>query len=393
MGLSLGAALSFYAAQDAPDLYNKLIPMSPFLGLAAYSADKTASKCDSDLNHCIRSFLRDLLKSNFVDHSPAGSSTHSEQLEDGLAQITEFWKALRLQQLSAVRAFSQIQKLFRFGLTLATEQSELFPRQIDSVFESEVAWGRDCEAARNQTERGGYCAVKFKNIAAAHSFGQLVLSRSRLIKASIGMILVERDGPTRNSMALSLLPRHSVSYQSQVCMFETVCPVIDGNGNQCGVPHSSLSRAENVLITPHVLYWEANLIREVVIFLSEENPNLGVRSNHKDRSVCTGIGLPDPRLPSVSLELAQVRVTLFTNFKDEAELLSIQIEASSDLAKFLGIKDESMVNVLSTNFDAAGMLEILFEVPVSLADKVQSLIASRRITSLAGCPIVSSDEI
>lgn len=88
-----------------------------------------------------------------------------------------------------------------------------------------------------------------------------------------------------------------------------------------------------------------------------------------------------------------MRVTLFTNFKDEAELLSIQIEASSDLAKFLGIKDESMVNVLSTNFDAAGMLEILFEVPVSLADKVQSLIASRRITSLAGCPIVSSDEI
>jgi len=218
MGLSLGAALSFYAAQDAPDLYNKLIPMSPFLGLATYSADQAAIKCDSDIRQCIKSFFRGLLKNNPVDVSRAVLPT--PELQDGLSQLVEFWQVLRFRDLSGIRVFSQIQRLFRFGLTMASQRAELFPLEIKKILESEVLWGPDCEAARTQNNRGGYCAMRFKNIAAAHSFGQLVLSRSRLLKASTGMILVERDGPSRNSMALSALPRNSESYQSQVCMFE-----------------------------------------------------------------------------------------------------------------------------------------------------------------------------
>merc|ERR1712232_252037 len=80
------------------------------------------------------------------------------------------------------------------------------------------------------------------------------------------LVMVERDGPTRNSLVVDYVHKYYDSNATLIraratdCMWliDGACQVASYNGsinNVCGVPHSSMSPKDNTGIPPQVLWW------------------------------------------------------------------------------------------------------------------------------------------
>ena len=68
---------------------------------------------------------------------------------------------------------------------------------------------------------------------------------------------VERDGPTRNGLGLQALRGLGIAgSDTEVCLWLKYlgCPTT-APGNDCGVPHSQASEADNLGLAPFTLYW------------------------------------------------------------------------------------------------------------------------------------------
>ena len=127
-----------------------------------------------------------------------------------------------------------------------------------------------------------------RNLFASHSFGQYVTdilgSGDIEIDQSVEtlLVLVERDGATRNSLAANYVnlfyggnsdtiyskSNDCMWFISQECQSKSYDGAID---NTCGVPHSSMSNPDNLGIPPYQLYWQDDYHQGLIDFINGES--------------------------------------------------------------------------------------------------------------------------
>ena len=170
--------------------------------------------------------------------------------------------------------------IVRWILTTAVENPEIIPPEHRILLSHNFGWGPACETQR-ANGRSGYCSFQIRHLFAVHSFGQYALEYTSSPKASIAssiqLVTVERDGLTRNSLSFKVAANLAGKGPSQginACMYQVVCT--PGADNICGVPHSLISRAENLIIAPNTMYWESGILAPN----PSPNPNPKPNPNH-----------------------------------------------------------------------------------------------------------------
>ena len=101
-----------------------------------------------------------------------------------------------------------------------------------------------------------------------------------------------RDGPSTDSLSSEFISRLSANGNKvSKCNFLIACTLADYPAeefnNYCGVPHSLLSHAENEIITPFNLYWENNMIANILGFFNGKSDSLVDLST--DKAVCSSV--------------------------------------------------------------------------------------------------------
>ena len=129
-----------------------------------------------------------------------------------------------------------------------------------------LSWGDQC-TKQGERGRGGICSFRLRNLFAAHSFAEYarqLTGSSCSAQAPVQFVTVERDSSTRNSLILQAARnqiRVSDNENDVSFCFHRIVPncELEGTGNECGVPHSMLSRPESEVVPPFELYWEDDI--------------------------------------------------------------------------------------------------------------------------------------
>ncbi len=255
VGLSLGAALATFAMADAPGFYQRSILFAPFYGITK-----------PDLDRQFQTFIE-----------------------------TELPNAL---SLPASFLFDKGQEGLRRVVFAMTEKPSLVPASIQSKLNSENSWGEQCEVDRQKQQRSGYCSMQVKHLFGVSAMGYHAISNANKIqRTQVQFVVTERDGITRNGLIWNVARAIQASTVT-ACMFRlntANCPTVN---NTCGVPHSMLSPADNMGITPFGMYWERDLLQQSLDYFDGKLSQIGVTNWNGRREVCEiqSISNPNPQL-------------------------------------------------------------------------------------------------
>ncbi|KAL7575155.1 hypothetical protein ACA910_018648 [Epithemia clementina (nom. ined.)] len=330
IGLSMGGPLASFAVNTAPQgLYHKLFLMNPSYAASSPPLDRQFIACQkSGVQDCTTLVLQGAIQSiqgglaNNDDAEDRGSGGIGEALAANAPAINALLVDLQVRygSLTELEKYSLVQYALRRLLTNTVENlGSLQSAELQSKIENSVySWGPQCELER-QNGRGGICTFRLLNVLAVHSFGQLAHRTLGLHASSQPprwqMVTVERDSISRNSLsaqqAASVIGVSSPVVKNKrggsQCMYRVACPLDSDEfqtaPNDCGVPHSMMSRAEQELAGE--LYWIHDLIQGAVDFFQKGHrygivtkPEFPFRKN--DRSICQRL----PVGPRITDELA-----------------------------------------------------------------------------------------
>jgi hypothetical protein len=174
-----------------------------------------------------------------------------------------------------------------------------------------LSWGDQC-IKQGKRGRGGICSFRLRNLFAAHSFAEYarqLTGSSRSAQAPVQFVTVERDSSTRNSLILQAARnqiRVSDNENDISFCFHRIVPncELEGTGNECGVPHSMLSRPESELVPPFELYWEEDIQGNSTHYFQKGTPmgvNTDIFSPFTVRDDCVQIDPTTEQDPSLFL--------------------------------------------------------------------------------------------
>lgn len=301
LGLSLGGPLSITAAAEGSDLYNRLFTVDAFLGISVPPLDSAAATCVGDVRSCAEKFVQSVLDGLPETSVAEKGSDEAPASKDVVSKIGEAldWFFQETYGTDVVfGGYSQLQSNLRFMLALIAQNDKIIPQPIKEMLLKQVDWGKGCDDATELKARGGYCTMRVKHLLGAHSLATYALSRISDVGAEkIQMINVERDGFTRNGIMFGVLKFLESNSNVGMCMFqlEANCDVSTGT-NDCGVPHSCMSAADNELISPFELYWTENLNAGISNWFNSDAPDvkMGVtraKGDAIDRATCYAIDM------------------------------------------------------------------------------------------------------
>lgn len=254
-GLSHGGPLGSYAISSGKGLYDGNIAMNAFFGFSSPGTDRDFTLC---------------IKNNLTSLECADSLTGqiADTFDVGLAPggFQEFVTTTIQENLPdeySYEDYAVVNAVIRRVMTELAENFDALPENELKVLinEATLNWGPNC-LKENANGRGGICGFRLRNLFATHSFAMFahrLTGSYRSARARVQFVTTERDAGTRNSLNVQAAQNEIRSSKEQVsiCMHRIV-PLcnLTGSGNECGVPHSMLSRAEQELASPGELYWE-----------------------------------------------------------------------------------------------------------------------------------------
>eukprot|EP00486_Rosalina_sp_Unknown_P000160 CAMPEP_0201566122 /NCGR_PEP_ID=MMETSP0190_2-20130828/5670_1 /ASSEMBLY_ACC=CAM_ASM_000263 /TAXON_ID=37353 /ORGANISM="Rosalina sp." /LENGTH=574 /DNA_ID=CAMNT_0047984401 /DNA_START=250 /DNA_END=1974 /DNA_ORIENTATION=+ len=283
-GLSFGAPLAAASVvlSGSDSIFTKHILMSPFFGITYQGFDNLVYKCL--LN---RAAFKDCLPIYFEAigfNTTDDADVFSDIIEDALTYYVD------LEFLDV--SFETFNLMLRKVIGYIVENPDAITdddirENINDLLDTVFGWGAQCELDITDRNRGGVCQFSIRNLFASHSFGQYVTdimgSGDIEIDQSVEtlLVLVERDGPTRNSLAANYVnlfygqnsetiysqANDCMWFISQACQLDTYDGPID---NTCGVPHSSMSNPDNLGIPPENLYWEDTYHEGLIDWINNE---------------------------------------------------------------------------------------------------------------------------
>ena len=262
-GLSFGAPLAAATVVlSGPDsVFTKQILMSPFFGITYQGFDNLIYKCLLNT-----ASFRDCLPTYFTAIGFNISDDESDELTDLVMDALAYYVDLEFLDTSFETLNLLVRKIIEWVVEYPDSIGDDNTKQtINDILDTVISWGSQCIADVESPERnrGGFCSFSVRNLAASHSFGQYVteiMSDGEVdIDTSIEtlLILVERDGPTRNSLAANYVQlfygfdEDTLYDKANDCMWliSEECQEDDYDGpidNTCGVPHSSMANADNL---------------------------------------------------------------------------------------------------------------------------------------------------
>eukprot|EP00485_Elphidium_margaritaceum_P001606 CAMPEP_0202689080 /NCGR_PEP_ID=MMETSP1385-20130828/4425_1 /ASSEMBLY_ACC=CAM_ASM_000861 /TAXON_ID=933848 /ORGANISM="Elphidium margaritaceum" /LENGTH=608 /DNA_ID=CAMNT_0049344167 /DNA_START=204 /DNA_END=2030 /DNA_ORIENTATION=+ len=286
-GLSFGAPLSaatvLFSGSDS--IFTKQILMSPFFGVSAGSLDKAVYKCL--LN---RNAFRECLPLYFEGLQFNITSVESEKLSNLVLDALSYYVDVEFLDAS----YETMNLFVRGILSWVVENFESISdsntrESIQEALQLQIAWGSQCNLDIQDRERGGFCAFQANHLLAVHSFASWIVEKARDVEhdqsVETMLILVERDGATRNSIVNDYVRRYYsalgrtaqlVTQKVKNCMWlvSAECQRNDYDGdidNTCGVPHSSMSPADNNGIAPFALPWASDYHQGILDFIDGES--------------------------------------------------------------------------------------------------------------------------
>jgi hypothetical protein len=291
-GLSHGAAAALLAAVEAGEgLFTHVLQINPFYGISGFK-DALFHDCQQNTNprSCAKDQIKNLIMQYGMDSLTA--SAVDAQLMDIYDIFMEKFKLEGLNP-SLPRFWAEfLQAIRNFASSLIEGDfpwSGLFSGWLDSSY----GWGDFCKATMLKGNRNGLCSFKIKHLLAAHSFGQYALSQSRALSYKLvnQMISVERDGVTRDSMIWESSRAISVSGSKVYgCMYSMRKDCVDqDNNNTCGVPHSMMDPADNLMAPPYNMYWEDYTLQQITAYVTGHSQHIGSPSSPSSISECSEV--------------------------------------------------------------------------------------------------------
>jgi hypothetical protein len=180
----------------------------------------------------------------------------------------------------------------------------------------------------------------------------------RSSRARVQFVSTERDGSTRNSLNVQAAQneiRANAGENIFFCIHRIVpgCN-LTGSGNDCGVPHSMLSRSEQELASPFELYWEDDIQGNSTRYF-QKGRRMGtqedIRSSFTVRDDCVQLYPTFPLPPSLILPTFR-GVWIRTEFDSNVGPLSSEQQA--EVAQLLyDALNVSSGAVIPTNLDVS----------------------------------------
>jgi hypothetical protein len=280
-GLSLGgAAASFAVSSSGGGLYDASLLMNSFFGFTSPDADRVFNECIQNQLGSLQCITL-LLTGQRIDElgdvgiAPQGfqefvNETLRENLPDDYSYV------------SYAIANTKIRSIIT---DLAENYDSLGDISKDLLDGATLSWGDQC-IKQGERGRGGICSFRLRNLFAAHSFAEYarqLTGSSRSAQAPVQFVTVERDSSTRNSLILQAARnqiRVSDNENDISFCFHRIVPncELEGTGNECGVPHSMLSRPESELVPPFELYWEEDIQGNSTHYFQKGTP-MGVNTD------------------------------------------------------------------------------------------------------------------
>lgn len=307
LGLSVGAALALYSVEVKDSPFNRVLTVNPYLSTGTASLDFSVYNCtiSSDPDSCI-SFK---ILNQVYDHQKDGvttensTSTGSISLHTLLEASKTVTKGLNvwLVKNSAGRILTESYDRFltsTWELLAAVGDAPVI--MDDKVFDTEMGWGESCFS---NTDRGGICAFRIRNIISLHAFVEYVVGNIDSVPETVeyANINSDMDGASRDSVSLAVLESlRKRGLKTSRCRFKTLCnpqEIIQSQfkgDNFCGVPHSCFSRAEALFNEPHNNYWQESLLSTTSAFLNSTTQSrsiIGVAVGDKSKCVTSATGI------------------------------------------------------------------------------------------------------
>jgi hypothetical protein len=299
-GLSHGGAAAAYAAAISGGLFTHQLSINAFYGISDVGVDDLQYKCQAEgtaTDTCVLSALNATLQTFGVNVSAA----------EAAADITNVAVQTFLSQATAVELgfyekWALVMNIVRNQLGLLIENRNLLPANLTSFMDGNWGWGDFCVLSMEKAGRGGMCSFKIKNMLAAHSFAQYALAQTRVSVKSTNVqyMTVERDGPTRLSLewqGAQAADRNGAPVH--MCMFRIATGCTEFDDDLCGVPHSCMDPADEILHPPYNIYWQPFIFTQSSAFLINKQSSIGVASfngTNTAQCVSTSLYTPNPLL-------------------------------------------------------------------------------------------------
>lgn len=367
-----------------------MLLFNPFFGISVPPLDRQVANCANKPDECILNFINDTFNSPVSGFENSNDTEIGNKIASGISSLVSFTTENIFGTTELLGAYSQLQSALRLGIVLVTEYQSLLPVSILDILDENMSWGPECENARKERNRGGICSFKIKNLFAVHSFSTYALSRVQdivnLKKAQFAT--VERDGITRNGLTYSSLNSASANASiAGLCMYRLVPGCILTGDNECGVPHSMASRAEQLGNAPFYLYWEENYISSTIHWLSNDVV-FGEANFKNNRSICVIADNSDPlffgEIP------ATLHITVANIFEGSLQKVTNDfiLVVLQDLAKRVGFKNSFVFALLRVITDEK-KIQFIIQVSKTFISIFESHIKSGNTTSLANAALVS----
>jgi pimeloyl-ACP methyl ester carboxylesterase len=397
-GLSLGGplVLDTLTQDSAENFFTHGFITNGFFGVTVPPVDRQVLVClESSVNRegCLRSIagaILDGLSTQFgnPDELPQKSAI------DTLTQIL----VSLLPSTTIEYGYDQIQSLVRFLMTRASKELRALGPVAD-LLEETFSWGTECSTTQRTNGRNGYCTFKFSQLFAAHTFSQNAIVGSNRINKNVqlGYQIVQRDGPTRNALIVqSARTAESAGAKVGMCVYKMVGEC-DGS-NECGVPHSCMSRVENEIVAPFELYWEKGLNGDIASFFANDTmPGVTGDPSYPKRDECDIISVSSrsqdpniignvPVLSSLSFRISLDKLVLAFNATNTSNDITNVIR-SIEAPWQVDVKDEK--TAVSAEDDGSVTTVRVELVGAPMALHMEDMIEKGDLTTLAQTPVVS----
>jgi pimeloyl-ACP methyl ester carboxylesterase len=269
-GHDLGAALATVAVAARKTGFQKLLMFMPLFGIAS-------GPTDPDVANCARGMLTEFRCAQLWLQGTTFPGLSASAPADALARIASSLLASQPGSTSSYMALENSMQA-AFGDVAEGRVTLSQPLQVDLALN--YTFGPVCTLSRDTRGRAGYCTVRLRHALGAHSLGVYAMHAARNVDKGVGVqvIMTAADGPNANRMAFQAARGAMRSgATASACVFYPAsrCSAAPYSNN-CVAPHSAMSDLESAVAEPFVMYWNATITSDAVLWLEGKVGAVGV---------------------------------------------------------------------------------------------------------------------
>ncbi|KAJ3148658.1 hypothetical protein HK101_002136 [Irineochytrium annulatum] len=279
-GLSLGAPLATVATSLGNGLFSKTILVNPFFSAAIEDVDFGVADCHraSDPHACMNAFIDTMDGLGDSASVPAGTDVGEGALFSYFVSKFKSVAAWAIDMVMSNVLLNHYSNFLKAATDMLVEMEEHATVNNLSLLDMNYGWGAGCTA---NTVRPGYCTFHMRHMLALNAFGMYAVSRTaHTPSSSFALLTTYRDGYGRNGITYATASSLAAGNNPVTMCMYPASPSCSSSGilaarNDCGVPHSALSRAENLNKAPYAMPWERDLFDNFVGFVNGTKDQVG----------------------------------------------------------------------------------------------------------------------